>query len=569
MSSFAFLFLSGLYLLFHFWIKKPLALISESLRTNEMEKIKDLSANQNEFGKIGELIINYFQQSETLQKEMKARLAAKQELIDSIDRFYKIFEHSPDLILITKDSILLEANKTFWRETGYSENQLIGKRIEEIDIFPENFSEKKTSGNNILQLQTKDGIKIDILLSEETIDFEQKKCQLFMMRNITEELKIEKQLIQSHKMEAISSLAAGIAHDFNNILNVIMGYTAAIKANSLVNTEQHEKLLLIENASQRAKDLVKQIVLISRQQEPTLQEVKPKIIIQQAIKFLKPSIPSSIEIVSLLHSDSSILADPMQMHQLIINLCANSFQAIVPNSGTIEIRLSEKIIETSNAEQEKQLVIEVQDSGSGIAPGIMDKIFDPYFSTKNEQQGLGLGLAIVKGIVERCHGTIEVESRLHKGTTFTLHFPIYESEHDISSQEVASKPLKNKTVLFVEDEKELLALFQETLLDAEFDVIATHDSRKALEFFMEQQHNIDVIVTDSAMSGLSGIELIRIIRNYNQNIPIILYSGFKTKEMESAIKELHIFAFLLKPIIPQKMLQTITEAIINEEKSCD
>jgi PAS domain S-box-containing protein len=561
LSIFTFLFLTGLYLLFHFWIKKPLVLIADSLQTGTLTKIQKFVPKNNEFGNISKMIIRYFQQAETLKNEMEARLAAKQKLIETTDRFYKIFEHSPDLIMIIFEHNIVEVNKTFLQQTGFSEQHLIGKKVSEIALFPDNFEQHGSSEQNHLQLTANSGHKIDVVIFCETIDFELKKCQLYMMRNITEELKREKQMIQTQKLEAIRSLASGIAHDFNNILNVILGYTASLKATSIINTEQFEKLQLIENASHRAHDLVEQIVLISKQHEQILQAVKMNSIITQALKFLHSFIPSTINLVTNLHSESCILADPMQIHQIIINLCTNAFQAIYPQKGTIEISLSDTTWQSGKEAQSPQICLKIKDTGCGIPTEIIDRIFDPYFSTKDVHQGFGLGLAIVKGIVESINGTIQVESQLHTGTTFTVFIPVYHVEPKQIVKNHVPEKCEHKTVLFVEDDSELLAMFQESLWDANLEVIAVNESRKALDIFLEQQNQIDIVVTDAAMPRLSGIELIRHIRNYNSDIPIILYSGFKTVEMENSLKTLNIFAFLLKPIIPAKMVQIISKAL--------
>jgi signal transduction histidine kinase/ActR/RegA family two-component response regulator/sensor domain CHASE-containing protein len=554
-------FLSGLYLLFHFWIQKPLFIIAKSLQTKEHKKLRQIAEQENEFGKIGTLILHYFEQTERLRLEMEERLKAKQLLLETSDRFYKIFQHSPDMIIITNEHVILEANEAFWRETEMEVSGVIGKHIHHLGMFPSEITTLPEKKNTLISLKTKTGKILETLVSLENIEFNQKKCTLYMFRNITEEMKLEKKMIQAQKMEAVSSLAAGIAHDFNNILNIIMGYTATLKRKTMPNSEQFEKLSLIENASHRAHDLVEQIVLIGKKHEQIYQPVKLSSVLQQALKFLRPSIPATIELQISIRSEAYIHANPTQLHHLIINICTNAYQAIENESGRIEIILSEKVLPQFNL---PYLNLQIADTGCGISEKMKDKIFDPYFSTKDSQIGLGLGLAVVKGIVDSCNGFIEVESEIGKGSIFDFYFPIVpvEDKHAILPEKIAV--VRHKTVLFVEDEEELLSLFQESLIDADFDVITASDSRKALDLYFEHKNSIDIIISDASMPKMSGIEMITKIRHFQADIPIILYSGFKTVEIEKALKELNIFAFLLKPIIPEKMVETIFKALTND-----
>ena len=549
------LFLVFLFLILQFWIYKPLKLISKSLQTKSLDHLEPMMKANHEFGEISRILNHYKIQTEQLQNEMKATLKAKKMFLETNDRFYKIFEHSPDLIIILNpsDNTILEANLTFFQTTGYDSTELTEIPLDKLIIPWEiNFSPEKE-----YELLSKKNQNVPVLISEETIEFDKKKCRLFMLKNILQKKIIEKRMLQTQKMEAIGTLARGISHDFNNILNIILGYTENLKKRIPEDSSYHDQLDLIKKAAHRANDLVDQILTISKQSETKFTKIQLHNIIVHVYKLVRASLPSSISISTFLQSEDYILGNATQIHQILMNLLTNAFQAIEDKTGMISIRLF-----PTNKDQ--SICLEIEDSGKGIDEKIVNRIFDPYFTTKSESGGYGLGLAIVKAIVEKHNGKIDVKSRKGKGTIFALVFPIFKPIplKDVTSEGIISTT--HRSILLIEDESDLLELFRDAFIDNGWDVIAQTDSRIAFDHFLEHKNSIDIVVTDVSMPNMNGVELIKNILNYKPDMPVIMYSGYKTKEVQNL---LHIFPkiqYFSKPVLPEQIVKHINRIFKDE-----
>ena len=389
------------------------------------------------------------------------------------------------------------------------------------------------------------------------------------IRSEEEKKKLEAQLQQSQRMEAIGTLAGGIAHDFNNILSAVMGYSdLAIRE---VSEEDPIRYYLeqINRAGYRAKDLVNQILLFSRQQEHEKVPVKFGPLITEAVKLLRASIPSTVEI----HTDISIqsdlvLADPSQVHQILMNLCANAAHAMRERGGILGIGLHEINMDSQlrelypDLEESSYLKLEVSDTGHGITAEVMDRIFDPFFTTKTRGEGTGLGLSVVHGIVRDHGGIISVNSELGKGTSFEVLFPKIEVLNESLGTETTAPLLKgNERVFFIDDEQVLVDLGKEILESLGYTVTTSTSSIDALETFRLQPERFDIILTDLTMPGMTGIELAKEIIRIRPDMPIIMCTGFSGQETVEIAIGVGIREILNKPVIARGMAEAIQRVL--------
>ncbi len=404
--------------------------------------------------------------------------------------------------------------------------------------------------------------------------------QLHMITDISavkmleqERLQSETRLRQAQKMEAIGTLAGGIAHDFNNILSAILGYSdmALDDANQGIATPKYISQVL--KAGQRAKELVQQILTYTRQTEAGAQPIQIQPIVKEALKLLRASLPSTIEITNHIRSAAMIQADPVQIHQVIVNLCTNAGHAMRNSGGQLTVTIEEAYLAADAANSgsdmlpERYLKIEVSDTGEGIAPEIKDKIFDPYFTTKQMGQGTGLGLSVVQGIVHSYNGHISVASKVEKGTIFTIHIPIIEPEDDGQTMVMETVPLgNNEHILFVDDETPLTDLGKELLERLGYRVTTCNDSLEALALFEQQSHDIDLVITDLTMPNMTGEVLAEKIRAIKPEIPILICTGYSRKVTQAMLDRLGIRDIIIKPIIREELaymirknLQTISK----------
>ena len=431
-----------------------------------------------------------------------------------------------------------------------------------------------------LRMQTKLGQWRWVCTNGKAIEKDQESTAIRMigtLGDITERkgaeeetIALQLQLIQAQKMEAIGTLAGGIAHDFNNILGAIIGYSEIV--NDLVPPESiaTEYLDKVMKASQRAASLVKQILAFSRQANIERVPLKPGQIVEEAIKLLRPSLPSTITInLSIDTATRLILADPTQVHQILMNLCTNAFHAMEQTGGILEIILEDRELSRENLRYQpevqpgKFVVFTVSDTGLGIEPEVLDKIFNPYFTTKEVGKGTGMGLAIAHGIVASCGGFISCESEIGRGTIFRVFFPAIEEViiSEIKPVDVVASP-GTERILLVDDEKMLADLGKTMLERLGYEVTALTSSLEALAIFQNQPDLFDAIITDQTMPGITGMDLSRKILQIRPEIPIILCTGYNTLMFEEQAKLLGIKEFVEKPItkiIISRLLRKVLE----------
>ncbi|MFZ5453847.1 MAG: PAS domain S-box protein [Thermodesulfobacteriota bacterium] len=382
-------------------------------------------------------------------------------------------------------------------------------------------------------------------------------------------LKFEAQLRQAQKMEAIGTLAGGIAHDFNNILGAIIGYGEMIQMfHTSLDPKVKRDVDEILRAAFRAKDLVQQILTFSRRVDQDRKPIQLQMIIKESIKFLRATLPSTIEIRQFLDPEvGPVLADPTQMQQVVMNLCTNAAHAMRQEGGVLEVSLSEVVVSEGEKETLKLVTgpyakMMVKDSGHGIPPEVLERIFDPYFTTKGMGEGTGLGLAVVEGIIQSHGGAITVESEPGIGTVFLVFIPLMErSEITLPSETPAPIPQGEGQILFVDDEPSLAHLGQGLLTQLGFEVDAFTSSTAALAKFRQNPQRYDLAIVDLTMPQMTGVELTRELLQIKPDLPIILSSGFADQISQETLREMGFRDFILKPWSVRPLAETIKKVL--------
>lgn len=387
-------------------------------------------------------------------------------------------------------------------------------------------------------------------------------------------LAIEKRLSDSQKMEALGTLSGGIAHDFNNILSGIFGYSQLMNShiNDPVKVSDYNHKII--KAAQRAASLIQQILSFSRQSEYKKQPVSLSNIVFEVLALIRSTIPSNIQIQENLNTNAKILANSTQIHQVIMNLCTNAYHAIGNKSGKLIIKLEELELSSVPIEAERNsfpgrfLKLTVSDTGSGIEKGIREKIFDPYFTTKEIGSGTGLGLAVVKGIIKDHNGFIEFKTQMGVGTTFEIYFPIT-SDNDsnsVKSDSVCDEPARgSESIMVVDDEPSILETLTSTLSENGYKVSSFSDGKSALKSFFETPDRFDLIISDMSMPKMTGDKLSKEILKIRPKTPIIICTGYYERFSEKDAIASGIMKYIQKPVVGSELLNIIRELIDNKE----
>jgi len=395
-----------------------------------------------------------------------------------------------------------------------------------------------------------------------------------------ERQRLQEQLRQSQKMEAIGTLAGGIAHDFNNILSSALGFTELTLTDTKTNSRHAAFLEQVMIALKRAADLVDQILAFSRQTEHERKPVHLQSIVLEAIKLLRGSLPSIINIrQKIIPGCGVVLADATQIQQVIMNLCTNAYHAMREKGGTLGINLEPvtitKIeIESDMAELDlkegRYIRLKVTDTGYGMDAETRKRIFEPYFTTKRVGEGTGLGLAMVHGIVKEHDGAMKVESRIGKGATFNIYFPVCDKEEEVVIQEKSFTRVQGKErILFVDDEKQIVDCVKIALEIFGYSIQVCTSSRKAFEIFRKNPDAFDVIITDQSMPGMTGSVLTKKIISLRPEIPVILCTGFNEMLPKEKADEIGICEYLNKPVTGRELANAIRKVMYQKSSQSE
>ena len=453
---------------------------------------------------------------------------------------------------------------------------------EDRDRAIENFQRRMSGevvGDHGYTAQKKDGSTFPVVVYVNPMILENKPVGLRgIMIDITdrkraeeEKKKLETQLLHAQKIESIGTLAGGIAHDFNNILSSVIGFTELALDDVEKGSLLHYHIQEVLTAGLRASDLVKQILTFSREAHQELKPVQIRLIANEALKLLRASIPSTIGIKQNLISYGTVMADPTQIHQIIMNLCINAAHAMRDKGGILEVNLENIKFGSDDIDKEQGLSpgsyikLTVSDTGHGISPHVLERIFDPFFTTKEKGEGTGMGLSVVHGIVKSHSGTITVSSEQGEGSVFNVFLPAIEKK--LTPETILDKPVPTGTerILFIDDEKPLVDIGRRMLESLGYDVVTKNSSIEALELFKVQSDRFDLVVTDLTMPKMTGYDLARELLRIKPGIPIILCTGFSSLIYEDEAKGMGIRAFVYKPILKRDIAEAIRKVFDQED----
>ncbi len=384
----------------------------------------------------------------------------------------------------------------------------------------------------------------------------------------TEKKKLQADLFQAQKMEAIGTLAGGIAHDFNNVLAAIMGFVEMALMDIPASNPVRDNLDQVLKASQRARELVRQILTFSRKDIGLQKTQRMEPLVKESLALIRASLPASIEIRKRIEAPQGVVRmDATQIQQVLLNLCANAAHAMEKNGGVLEIRLGEQTIDAEAAgrihhlEPGPYLRLTVADTGTGMTDEVIQRIFDPFFTTKAPGKGTGMGLSVVHGIVHSHGGAVQVESEVGKGSRFHILLPCAEAPSRPPVEEVQALVTGREHILFVDDEVMLTEMGRQMLERLGYRVTTRTSSVEALEVFRARPHDFDLVISDMTMPNLTGDRLALSLFDIRQDIPVILCTGFSSLLTELRAREIGIRAYLTKPLSVHELGRTVREVL--------
>ncbi len=521
-----------------------------------------------------------------INTKLKQEIEVRKTVQEAMNRQSQALEQSFDGIAISDlDGNIQFVNSAFAALHGYEKKELRGRHWsvfhtkEQLDkgLLPL-IRETKESGRCMDEVGhvKKDGTVFPTLMSASILRNENgiPGGIISIAHDITERIyaekrrtELESQLRQAQKMEAIGTLAGGIAHDFNNILAAIIGYSEL----SLLDVEEggilYRHLNEVLNAGVRAKDLVQQILTFSRQTEQELRPVDSKLIIKEALKLLRASLPSTIEIRQDIKNSALVRGDVTQIHQILMNLCSNSGHAMQKSGGVLDVKMRDVELDSDfvslypDIKPGPYVKLTVSDTGHGMTPDVLDRIFDPFYTTKDKGEGTGLGLSVVHGIVKSYGGILTVFSEPGKGAVFNVFLPTIKKELKDEIADERPIPKGSEKILFVDDEKSLVDMKKEILESLGYEVTARSSSVESLELFKNQPDNFDLVITDMTMPYMPGDELAKELISVRPDIPVILCTGFSARISEEEAKKIGVREFVSKPILKRDIAEAIRKVL--------
>ena len=517
-----------------------------------------------------------------LQDETKTRQQAQKDLSSLTAAIEQVAEC---IVLTDPDGVIEYVNPAFETVIGYTSEEVTGQmldvlwsRSEQPELL-ENIWERLVIGDvwsGSLVSRRKDGNLYEQEVSISPVVGEEGHIMNFVVvsRDVTSDRQMERQLRNAQRKEALGMLAGGIAHDFNNILSAIFGFTELALMKLEPANSARADLKEVLSASRRAKNLVKQILAFSRQNEEEAKPIRIQPMVAEAFKLLRATIPSTIEIQTKIAADvGAIFADPTQIHQILMNLCTNAVQAMDESGGILRVELRNDVVTGSEPSLTEltpgeYLRLTVSDTGGGMNRDIREHIFDPYFSTKEIAEGTGLGLSVVQGIVNRYSGAVHVESEPDVGSSFHVLIPLIDAA-EAETADVIPKGLPggNERILFVDDEPALAKVATRILESLGYRVASFTSSRDALAAFRKRPDDFDLMITDMTMPSLTGDALSNAIIGIRPAFPVILCTGFSQSISEEKARRIGIRAFVMKPLIISELAGIIRDVLDRPDNS--
>ncbi len=512
-------------------------------------------------------------------RDITARKQAEEALKESEERFRKLFQDAP----IAIQGYLPDGTVWYWNQAStetyqYTRKEAINRNLMDLIIPPEMREQFAATMDRVAEtgelqpqeerlLMRKNGSRVPVLTSQVAIKRGIRAKELFCIgMDLTELKRLQTELQQAHKMEAIGTLTGGIAHDFNNILGIILGNCELALDDVPLSHPARDCLEEIKTASLRAKGIVQQLVSYCLKTNQIRKPIRLIPVLDDTIKFIRATIPTTIDIrLYVQAADDVILSDPNLIYQIMMNLCSNALHAMEKTGGTIIINVDNIDIDPAQGEASQDMPpgayirLSVNDTGSGISPDTIDMIFDPYFTTKEAGKGSGMGLAVVKGIINKHDGKISVKSDPRTGTTFTILLPLVEIGPSPASDTHEKDVMLSgsETVMYVDDELPIVAMGRKILERLGYTVITSTSPLKVLKHFKENPNCCDLLITDMTMPLMTGAQLTRKLRKLNPHIPIILCTGFSEHITPEKAEALGISGLLMKPVLKDEMARVV------------
>ncbi len=577
-----------MFFIFHFFVIRHLEKISSHTKSTTYDSNSVLTMDRKD-------------KNDELQEVVGAINNMRRNLLESFTklkiserRFRAMFEQAAIGVaqVETKTGRFVKINQKYCDIVGYSPKEMETMKFQDI-THPDDL---QTDLNNMNKLTKgmisgfsvekryvgKDGSIVwgNLTVSHLLGNGEKQEYNLAIVEDITgrkqaeaEKENLEKRLQQAHKMEAIGTLAGGIAHDFNNILSAIIGFSELAKESIPTENPAQKDIDLVLKSSLRAADLVQQILTFSRKSDQHIEPLSPHLIVKEALKMLRPSLPTTIKIVENIDNDcGKITANPTNIHQIIVNLCANSLHAMAEEKGTISVSLERKemsfqeIPQGSTASPGPFIVLKVTDTGCGMNENIKKQIFEPYFTTKEVGKGTGLGLAVIHGIIEDCQGFIVVESKLGEGTTFNVHIPALKQEKETSNKVTTTEtvPTGTEQILVVDDDDAIANLNKTQLERLGYKVTSITNSPDALEKILNDPSQFDLIITDQTMPDMTGAELAKKVLRIEPEMLFVLCTGYSSIITEKDTLAIGIKKYVRKPV-DKRTLANVVRQVLDQE----
>ena len=528
---------------------------------------------------------NYRERLESMVKERTAQLEAEiierkhaeEALKKSHDRYRQIFENIQDVYYEASiEGEITEVSPSIKNVSQYTRKELIGKSLydiypnsEERNRFVQTIIRKHSLNDYEITLKDKNGSLRTCSVAATLVKDDQGNPIKIVgsMRDITDRKQAEAELQRAEKMEAIGTLAGGIAHDFNNILFSIIGFTEMTMDDVEKGSPAESNLKQVHKAGKRARALVEQILAFSREDGQEQKPFQAKYVVKEALEFLRASLPSTIEIAQNIQSDSLLMGDSTQFHQVLMNLCTNAGHAMEEKGGVLDVALMDTEVDSGFTATHPDLKpgpflkITVADTGCGIKPHVLERIFEPFFTTRPPGKGTGLGLSVVHGIVKSHGGGIYAYSEPGKGSTFHIYLPAVKREWAQERETEGPVPGGTERILFVDDEPMLADLGEQLLKSLGYEVTVTTSSTDALALFRKQPDQFDLVITDMTMPHMTGDSLAREVIKIRPDIPVILCSGYSRQISEESAKGIGIQAFVMKPVLRRILAETVREVL--------